>query len=55
VAAAGPPKSYAWPGSAGHGGGTCATIHRLTVAPNGTITLGSLYAISVGRHRAGQP
>jgi putative transposase len=30
-----------------------ATIHRLTVAPNGTITIGESLLISVGRARAG--
>ena len=30
-----------------------ATVHTLTIAPNGTITVGDAQ-ISIGRHRAGQ-
>ena len=51
---------HAWDTAPAHGGpGQLprqhdATIHRLTVAPNGTLSIGSNYLISVGRHRAGQ-
>jgi putative transposase len=51
---------HAWDTAPAHGGPgqlPCqddATIHRLTVAPNGTLSIGCNYLISVGRHRAGQ-
>jgi putative transposase len=51
---------HAWDTAPTHGGpGQLprqhdATIHHLTVAPNGTLTLGGNYHISVGRPLAGQ-
>jgi putative transposase len=51
---------HAWDTAPAHGGpGQLprqhdATIHHLTVAPNGTLSIGSNYLISVGRPRAGQ-